>query len=143
MSHFYAAGRERNWSQQTLSTLAEMHQLILHLTGQMADLGYGEEDLFHVRLAVEEAIANAIKHGHRADPSKQVRIFFSIGFDQVLIKVQDQGQGFDPRLVPDPLATENMDRISGRGLYLMQATMSWIEFNEQGNCVTLCKQRVA
>ena len=54
---------------------------------------------------------------------------------------EDEGPGFDPHQVPDPLAPENLEKSSGRGLLLMRTYMTWIRYNECGNQVTLCKQR--
>ena len=60
---------------------------------------------------------------------------------EMLAEVRDQGPGFDPSRVPDPLAVENLEREGGRGLHLMRAYMSWVRYNDTGNCVTLCKRR--
>jgi serine/threonine-protein kinase RsbW len=60
--------------------------------------------------------------------------------ERVLAEVQDQGAGFDPRQVPDPLAPENRDRPRGRGLLLMRSYLSWVRFNRRGNGVRLCRR---
>jgi serine/threonine-protein kinase RsbW len=123
------------------STLAEMPAVLTQLGGQLAALGYSELEVFNTRLAAEEAIVNAICHGHRSDPSRAVRVSYLITARRVVIRIQDQGPGFDPRQLPDPLDPENVQRLSGRGVFLMRATMTWVKFNRRGNSVTLCKKR--
>jgi serine/threonine-protein kinase RsbW len=101
--------------------------------------GYGERTLFGIKLAVEEAVINAIKHGNRMDSTKKVKIDFEIGEDKVKISVADEGEGFDISAVPDPTKPENIGNDSGRGLVLMKAYMDSVEFNEKGNEVRLLK----
>jgi serine/threonine-protein kinase RsbW len=107
----------------------------------MANYGYSEKVQFRVHLALEEAIVNAHKHGHQGNWSKSVVVRFSVSTDGVVAQVEDQGPGFDPQLVPDPLAAENLERPSGRGLLLMRSYLSGVCHNEQGNCICLCKHR--
>jgi serine/threonine-protein kinase RsbW len=106
-------------------------------------LRYDERDVFGVRLAIEEALVNAIKHGNRMDPSKTVRITCQIAPHKVRIEIEDQGEGFLPADVPDPTADENLERPCGRGIMLMRAFMSSIAFNDAGNRVILEKHRSA
>ncbi len=107
----------------------------------LEELRYEERDVFGIRLAIEEALVNAIKHGNQMDPNKTVRVLCRAGAQRVRIEIQDQGEGFIPEEVPDPTADENLERPCGRGIMLMRAFMSLIEFNESGNCVILEKQR--
>jgi len=102
---------------------------------------YHERDVFGVRLALEEALVNAIKHGNQMDPSKKVRITCRVDTQKVRVEIEDQGEGFQPEEVPDPTADENLERPCGRGIMLMRAFMSLIEYNTTGNCVTLEKIR--
>jgi serine/threonine-protein kinase RsbW len=109
----------------------------------MAAAGYAAQDQFAVRLALDEALANAIKHGHRGDARKRVDVRYRVGPAEVRVEVHDQGPGFDPARVPDPLAADNVERASGRGLLLMRSYMTWVRHNERGNGVTLCRLRSA
>ncbi|MFG0332442.1 MAG: ATP-binding protein [Maioricimonas sp. JB049] len=102
---------------------------------------YPDRDVFGMRLALEEAIVNAIKHGNGFDPDKSVRITCEIDDQQVLVTIEDQGEGFDPEDVPDPTAEENLERPSGRGIMLMRAFMTSVEYGIGGNCVRLTKVR--
>jgi serine/threonine-protein kinase RsbW len=110
---------------------------------RLEDLEYPARDVFGVRLSLEEALVNAIKHGNRMDPAKVVRIDCRIESDIVRVVIEDQGPGFRPDAVPDPTAEENLERPCGRGIMLMRAFMSLIEYNATGNRVTLEKRREA
>lgn len=107
----------------------------------LEDLDYPPRDVFGVRLALEEALINAIKHGNRMDPDKSVHIGCRVASDKVRIVIEDEGPGFVPAEVPDPTAEENLERPCGRGIMLMRAFLSFVEYNESGNRVTLVKER--
>jgi serine/threonine-protein kinase RsbW len=124
-----------------LQSPAEVRPLSEKLDSLMRVLGFTGKDIFAVRLAFGEAVINAFRHGNQGDPSKAVRVSYLVTPDEVMIEVEDEGPGFDPGLVPDPLAPENSERISGRGLFLMRVYMSGVKFNQQGNRVTLCRRR--
>jgi serine/threonine-protein kinase RsbW len=98
-----------------------------------------EHDIFSIKLAIEEALVNAIKHGNQLDRGKTVRIAYQFLADRFQIQITDQGSGFDPCDVPDPTAFENLERPCGRGLMLMRHYMSEVSFNERGNCVTMTR----
>ena len=109
----------------------------------LEDLDFPTRDVFGVRLALEEALVNAIKHGNRMDPSRQVRIHWAINSQSVRIEIEDEGHGFRPEEIPDPTAAENLEKPSGRGIMLMRAFMTEVDYNERGNRVTLLKRRDA
>lgn len=102
---------------------------------------FSEPELFAIRLAIEEALVNAIKHGNGSDPSKKVRIEYEINPEQVRIRIEDEGPGFDPDAVPDPTDPEFLERPCGRGLMLMRHYMSLVEFSQRGNCVEMFKRK--
>jgi serine/threonine-protein kinase RsbW len=94
-----------------------------------------------VRLALEEALVNAIKHGNRMDRSRKVWAYCRIDPEQFEIVITDEGQGFDPALVPDPTALENLEHSCGRGLYLMRHYMDEVVIVPPGNTVRMTKRR--
>jgi serine/threonine-protein kinase RsbW len=102
-------------------------------------LHINERDVFSIKLAIEEALVNAIKHGNQMDRAKTVRIAYQLHPDRFQIQITDEGTGFDPCDVPDPTAFENLERPCGRGLMLMRHYMSEVAFNDRGNCVTMSK----
>jgi serine/threonine-protein kinase RsbW len=105
------------------------------------ECGFEGADRFAIKLALEEALANAIKHGNKSDPSKRVTLEFAADPDRLRITVHDEGPGFDPRQIPDCTLDENLEKPSGRGVMLMRAYMNDVVFNKSGNCVTLVKWR--
>lgn len=100
-------------------------------------LGYPEASEFALRLAVEEAVRNAILHGHRDLPGEPVELAWDVTDSEVRITVSDKGPGFDPGELPDPTLDENLRKPSGRGVMLMKSFMSRVEFNDSGNRVTM------
>ena len=98
-----------------------------------------DKDLFSIKLALEEALVNAIKHGNQYDRNKKVEITYAVLADRFVIHITDEGAGFDPLDVPDPTAFENLERPCGRGLMLMKHYMSEVNYNERGNSVTMEK----
>jgi serine/threonine-protein kinase RsbW len=98
-----------------------------------------DHDVFSIKLALEEALVNAVKHGNQMDRAKKVRIAYQLHTDRFEILIGDDGPGFDPEDVPDPTAFENLERPCGRGLMLMRHYMTAVTFNERGNCVTMSK----
>jgi serine/threonine-protein kinase RsbW len=124
-----------------ISVAAEMDGVLSAVHDALVAAGYPERARFEVRLALEEALVNALKHGNRGDWRKHVSVQWEVSAHHVLLAVEDQGHGFDPAGVPDPLAPENLCKLSGRGLLLMRHFLSWVRYNGRGNRVTLCKLR--
>jgi serine/threonine-protein kinase RsbW len=133
--------RDGKWCRMHVKTAAETTRVTEAVVAAMAAAGYPDTDRFAVRLALEEAIVNGVKHGHRGDVTKRVRVRYHVSAERVLAEVEDQGAGFDPHQVPDPCDEDKLDKPSGRGLLLMRSYLTWLRFNERGNGVTLCKAR--
>ena len=106
---------------------------------RLKEYRYGERDIFSIRLALEEALVNAIKHGNQLDRNKSVRIHYRVLADRFDIRITDEGTGFDPSDVPDPTAVENLERPCGRGLMLMRHYMTEVVFHGGGNSVSMSK----
>lgn len=102
---------------------------------------FSVRDVFSIRLAMEEALVNAIKHGNQMDPSKEVRVECTASRESVTISIQDQGDGFDPSSIPDPTDDENLDMPGGRGVMLIHSFMDSVRYNETGNQITMEKAR--
>jgi serine/threonine-protein kinase RsbW len=98
-----------------------------------------DRDVFSIKLALEEALVNAIKHGNQFDRAKSVRVCFAVHADRFEVTITDEGTGFDPEDVPDPTAVENLERPCGRGLMLMRHYMTKVAYNDRGNSVVMCK----
>lgn len=109
--------------------------------GLMQNLQFSSRDIFAMRLSLEEAITNAIRHGNRYAADKRVWIRCELSAALIRVTVRDEGAGFDPEQVPDPTLDENLERPSGRGLLLMRAYLSECQYSESGRCLTLVRER--
>lgn len=105
------------------------------------DAGYEEGDYFGIKLALEETLINAIKHGNKFDKNKNVTIRGSVTPKKVELCIEDEGKGFERQGVPDPTADENLTKSSGRGILLMEAYMDKVEYTKCGRCCRLVKTR--
>lgn len=108
---------------------------------ELAQRGYDREAVFAVRLAIEEAIMNAYRHGNDGDAEKKVYFLCEIDDDSVSVEVGDEGPGFEPDKVPDPTNIDNLDVPSGRGILLMREYMTEVEFVHPGNRVRMAYRR--
>jgi len=124
--------------------MLDMVQAVLtHLCGV---LGFNEEAVHYMCVAIRESVVNAMKHGNKLDESKRVIVEFVMHTGALEIRVQDQGAGFDPALVPDPVAEENLLKAYGRGIFFMRSFMDDVaySFPEQGGTkVTMTKKVVS
>lgn len=109
----------------------------------LKSIGYDEGQIFAIRLAVEESIANGFRHGNDGDPAKTVTIAFAITATSLHVSVEDQGTGFDPASVPDPTEDANLEIPSGRGLMLMRAYMTEVNVIPPGNRIEMYFRRDA
>jgi serine/threonine-protein kinase RsbW len=128
-------------AQHELHTPDEMRHVLGDLVAGLRSRGYTEKEQFGIRLSLEEAIVNAIKHGHAGDTTKRVHLRYRLDALAFHAEVEDEGPGFNPAAVPDPLAPENLELPGGRGVFLMRHYMSAVRFNVSGNCVMLSKMR--
>lgn len=117
------------------------NKVVLLIVENMQRIGWSEQDIFGVHMALEEAIINAIKHGNKRDPEKKVRVEVNSTIEYFFLRVTDEGQGFDPDAVPDCTADENLELGSGRGLLLMRHYMDEVNFNSRGNELEIRKRR--
>lgn len=102
---------------------------------------FSTRDVFGMRLSLEEAIVNAIKHGNGYDPDKSVTISCDVSSERVIVSIEDQGDGFDLSSVPDPTDDINLDKPSGRGIMLMHSFLTSVSYLNGGRCVRLEKIR--
>lgn len=113
------------------------------LLDQLEAQHWGEREIHGIHLAMEEALVNAIRHGNGSDVSKNVHVSCRLSSDRFWAQIRDEGPGFNPDDVPDPTDPDRLEVPSGRGIMLMRAFMSRVEYNAQGNCVEMEKVRAA
>lgn len=99
--------------------------------------GIKQDDYGKILVATLEAVNNAITHGNKAIPEKLVDVEIEFENGEMKITVTDEGQGFNPAEIPDPTKPENIEELSGRGVFLMTKLADSISFNEKGNSVTM------
>ena len=105
--------------------------------------GFDDEDRHRIEMAVHESVINAVAHGNKHDAKKKVRLRFEIHKDRLEIHIRDEGTGFDPSRLPDPLASENLLKVSGRGIFLIRAFMDEFRVDRvkgSGTEVTMVKR---
>jgi len=96
---------------------------------------------FRLQVVLSEALSNAIVRGNREDRGKWVDVRAELGPDAIRLVVTDEGSGFDPEAVPEPIRPEQLDEANGRGLYLIRKLVDAVEFNEQGNSICMILRR--
>lgn len=136
---------EHRWtwtSEKKLPSKKGAHlSLLEEILQELERLGWDGRDFFGIQMALEESLTNAIRHGNRLDESKEVLVECKLSGEQFWLRVTDEGSGFQPREVPDCTADENLECPGGRGLALIKAYMTRVEYNQCGNCVTMEKNR--
>lgn len=96
---------------------------------------------FRLCTVVAEAVANAMVNGNRSDPSRYVIIDLEFTAECIIIAVSDEGDGFDPRRIPDPTDLQSLDATCGRGLYMIRSLADHVAFNERGNTIWMTLPR--
>ena len=141
-------GRERGRNGRPLvftipSDLAASRDVHKAIMDRVESLKYDEQSSFAIRLALEEGLMNAIKHGNKLDPGKTVHVEAKVTPRSTQITIEDQGKGFARTEVPDPCASENLLKCSGRGILLMEAYMDKVQYTRGGRRVKMVKKNSA
>lgn len=120
-----------------------IEQIQVAIADRLCSFEYPREGVFAVRLAIEEALVNAYRHGNKKDSAKRVTFHCQIDSHVAHFEVGDEGPGFDIGSVPDPTDEANLEIPSGRGLLLMREYMTMVEFIPPGNRVRMSYERLA
>lgn len=129
-----------------LASRFEMLDLVQMVLVQLChQVGFDEEAQHYMSVAVRESVVNAIKHGNRQDERKRVFLEFTLRQGALEVQVRDEGTGFDPQSVPDPLAPENLLKAYGRGIFFMRQFMDEVthSFPARGGTVVRMLKRVS
>jgi serine/threonine-protein kinase RsbW len=140
---FPSTEHEWSWklSQRLTSDTDEAHKAIERLESALQEVGWEGRDLFHVRMAAEEGLVNAIEHGNKRDPSKHVDLEFRVSRNACFIRITDEGSGFCRNKLKSCLDEECLEKPRGRGVWLIEQFMSETEYNERGNQLTMLRKR--
>ena len=111
------------------------------ILSKLEEHNFDKDDIFAVHLTLEEAFLNAVKHGNKNDPTKKVKIDYSVTPEKVEITITDEGAGFEPESVDDPRFGKGLYEPGGRGLLLMNSYMDIVKYNEEGNSVYMVRYK--
>jgi serine/threonine-protein kinase RsbW len=114
------------------SDFAAMRDVQGQLVASLTAHGFDDEAMFAIKLALEEGLINAIKHGNRHDPKKHVTVDATITDKAAEFWIHDEGSGFKRNQVPDPTHESNLEKSSGRGLLLIESYMTEVEYSDDG-----------
>lgn len=121
------------------SRLEEISEVTRKLEGLLQPAGVSPEDAFDIKLAFHEALVNAIKHGNKFSPELQVEVRVERKGNDLTIEIRDEGQGFDVKRLLDPTHPGNLNRTSGRGVFLIKKLMDSVEFFDCGRTIRMVK----
>lgn len=102
--------------------------------------GFDDDSQFAIKLALEEALINAIKHGNKLDKLKKVQVEWQVTPAAVDISIEDEGPGFERTSVPDPTDETNLEKLTGRGILLIEAYMTRVEWSKGGRRLRLVRE---
>ncbi|MCB2226392.1 MAG: response regulator [Desulfarculaceae bacterium] len=119
-----------------------VQEVVYQLALSAVAVGFARPDLDnHLKLALVEAVTNAMEHGNRWDQDKQIRVTAEITSGEIQVTIRDEGEGFDHHSVLNPTANERLLSERGRGVFLIKSIMDQVIYNESGNEVTLIKRQ--
>jgi serine/threonine-protein kinase RsbW len=124
---------------QFISYFEEMDRTAAIVLSAMDSRGYPDDGIRQMKIILTELFANAIYHGNKEDHSKKVTVGHIINKKKVVVSIMDEGEGFDPEVIPDPTLPENLVKDCGRGLFIVRSYVDKLYFNEAGNRVTIVK----
>ena len=111
------------------STLEKIADVELYVDKVTQKMGFSEDERDNLAIAVSEAVTNAILHGNKKDRRKKVTIRFRLSADKVTVYVKDEGEGFDPGQLKNPLDPENILKETGRGIFILKSIMDEVDFD--------------
>jgi serine/threonine-protein kinase RsbW len=109
------------------SSLETIDNAEANATRVATELGFADDEVMQISMAVREAAVNAVLHGNAYAPDKKVILVFERSGSDLIITIRDQGSGMDLSKIPNPLAPENLLKTSGRGIFLMRSFMDAVE----------------
>ena len=120
-------GERRRLELRLDSVISSVDAAELCAKGLAREGGYGEEQVDRLGMAVREVAANAVTHGNAYSADKSVHFSVEMNDGRLIVKVRDEGEGFDPAEIPDPTSAENLLKASGRGLLMMRALVDEVD----------------
>jgi len=121
------------------SKIDNMPKLIATLLKKLEVVSFKEDEILDIRLCLEEAIINAIKHGNRMNPDLFVEVQMNVSDQELCIQIRNEGEGFDFKELPNPTIDKNLTKPSGRGVFLIKKLMDEVEFFDKGRGIKMVK----
>ena len=122
------------------SDLALMNTVLEYLLARVDSLGLVKVEQSNLYVALDEAFVNAVKHGNRNDPTKLIRVTAELSPHEAIFTIEDEGEGFDVREIPDPCDAANLFKSTGRGVLLIYNIMDEVEYSEGGARLRMVKR---
>ncbi len=122
------------------SAISLMHSILDYLMKRVEKVGVINPESSNLFIALDEAFVNAVKHGNKFDSEKTVKVSAEVSTKEARFTVEDQGEGFDVRSIPDPRNPENLFKSSGRGVLFIYNIMDEVRYNERGNRLEMIKK---
>jgi serine/threonine-protein kinase RsbW len=113
------------------------------IMSEVVRCGFDGQSQFAIKLALEEGLINAIKHGNRLDPGKRVHVEYTCSTRELVVCIEDEGPGFERAEVPDPTMDENIEKCSGRGILLIESYMTSVGWTRGGRRIRMVKRNGA
>lgn len=121
------------------SRLETIPEFIASFLEKIKPFHVSDNDIFDIRISLEEALVNAIKHGNQLNAALSVDVSIEIIPARVTITVKNQGKGFDYAKIPNPTKDDNLQKLSGRGVFLIKSLMDAVEFFDCGRGIKMVK----
>lgn len=121
------------------SSLEVVQRFVPAVIDKLKDCGLTKEELFDVKLSLDEALVNAIKHGNKSNPELKVSVNIEVKDGMLTMEVADQGDGFDFTKIPNPTEKNNLHKNSGRGVFLIKKLMDRVEHFDCGRKIKMVK----
>ena len=122
------------------SDYARVREVQRDIVAALDEHAFDDEGLFAIKLALEEGLINAVKHGNKLDASKSVEVWANVSDERFEVVIHDQGAGFVREAVPDPTLEHNLEKESGRGLMLIEAYMDEVEYTDDGRRLRMMRR---
>jgi serine/threonine-protein kinase RsbW len=126
--------------QKTMTLPSSMEQIpaIEEFAESLKDWAELSDNMYgNVMIALSEGVTNAIRHGNQEDPDKNVTVVAELTFEELIVRITDEGPGFDPDSIPDPLKEENLLNEGGRGVFLMKHYADDVQYSDNGSTLIL------
>ena len=120
-------------------TIKDVPRFTKDLLRELIPFKVHKDSIFDIRLAIEEALINAIKYGNKENNNKIIEVKLSADDEKVEIEIKDEGSGYDYQHIPIPVVDENLERLSGRGVYLIKKIMDKVAFLDKGSRIKMVK----